>query len=143
MSRWLVTILVTAAIGVAGVAATLIAAGRLPCPVVCSSNQPSSPVATQPSTVDIDPAVRLEPASGNAGTAVQLSVTHFGVDEPLDITLEDNAIRTAGTDGHGTCRVTVIIPASYASGQSRTLTIRVTGRTSRIVATATFELTVG
>jgi hypothetical protein len=137
-SRWVVGIVVTAMVGFAGVYATLIAAGKVDCPFICTSTP--APAPPSPSTVDSGPAVALDRHGGKAGTAVHLTITGFGTGEPLDITLEADRIGSAATDAHGTANVTIVIPASYAAQAPRALTVRVLGRTSQVVAAATFQL---
>jgi hypothetical protein len=139
-SRWLVTIVVTAVIGLLGVAATLIAAGKLDCPLICSSTPAPGATPSPPSTVDSGPVVAADRTSGRAGTSVQLTITGFGTNEPLDITLEDDRIGSATSDAKGSANVTIVVPASYAAQAPRALTIRVLGRTSQVVAAATFQL---
>jgi hypothetical protein len=92
--------------------------------------------------VDSGPTVKADKQHGQAGTAVQLTITGFGTSEPLDITLEDVRIGSANTDAKGAATVPVVIPASYAAQAPRALTIRVLGKTSQVVAATTFQLEV-
>jgi len=116
---------------------TLVAAGKLPCPV-CGH---SAPAATTPAPGPVGaPTFSVTPAQGAVPIQLSGSVTGFGVKENITVTVDGIRIAAVKTDAAGAASFPITLPSSFAGGTARDITLMARGATSGTQKSATFHL---
>lgn len=144
-AQWLVGLVVAVAGIVISAVVTLVAAGKLPCPM-CGD---PSPAATTPAPGQVGaPAFSVAPTRGTVpvqgAVPIQLTgtVNGFGANESITVTVDGVRIASVQTDASGSATsFPITLPSSFATGTARDLTLVARGGTSGTVQTATFHLT--
>jgi len=136
--QWLVGLVVAVAGIVISAAVTLVAAGKLPCPV-CGDSPPAS---TTPAPGPVGaPSFSVTPAQGTVPIQLTGSVTGFGGNEFVVVTVDGNRIASVQTNAAGAATsFPITLPSSFAGGNAKDMTLMARGETSGTVKSATFHI---
>jgi hypothetical protein len=136
--QWLVGLVVAVAGIVISAVVTLVAAGKLPCPI-CGD---SPPAATTPAPRPLGaPSFSVTPTHGTVPTTLTGTVTGFGPNEPITVTVDGNRIASVQADSAGAATSFPInMPGLLGNGTPRDITLMAQGGTTGTVKSATFHI---
>jgi hypothetical protein len=140
--QWLVGLAVAVAGIVISAVVTLVAAGRLPCPV-CGNGPPGATAPPQSLAPIADPAqFKISPPQGVVPVQLTASLAGFGARERVTVRIESTRIASVQTDASGAVKsFPIALTASWASTELRELTLIAQGETSQTVRTANYLVT--
>jgi hypothetical protein len=133
--------LVGLAVAVAGIVisavVTLVAAGKLPCPI-CGD---SPPAATTPAPGPVGaPSFSVTPTQGTVPTTLTGTVTGFGPNEAITVTVDGNRVASVQADSAGAASFSINMPGLLGNGTAKDITLMARGGTTGTVKSATFHL---
>jgi hypothetical protein len=138
--RWLIGVLIAVAGIIIPTVATLIAAGKLPCPV-CGDSPPATSTPA-PGPVG-PPSFTITPAQGTLPLGLTVTLTGFGANEFVTIIVNEAKIASPQTDATGAVRGFTINLSATVAGNAHDLTLFARGQTSGTERTATFHVVTG
>jgi hypothetical protein len=136
--QWLVGLVVAVAGILISAAVTLVAAGKLPCPI-CGS---SPPAATTPAPGPVGaPSFSVTPTQGTVPIQLTGTVTGFGANESITVTVDGIRIASVQADSAGAATSFPInMPGLLGTGTARDITLMAQGMTTGTVKSATFHI---
>jgi hypothetical protein len=135
--QWLVGVIVAVAGILISAVVTLVAAGKFPCPVCGSS--PTSTTTAPPAPVGT-PEFTITPTQGTVPDQLTGTVSGFGVNEFVVITVDTTRIASVQTDSTGAASFSINLSSSVATGAPRDVTVVAQGLTSNTIKTAVFHV---